>query len=101
MCSRVLARLPAESLSAGDHVLQAGGLAVTGRVEEAKRAVDQALALDPDVSIERKISDPGLSEPERVRLIETMRKAGFPACATPEALAQFDQPVRLPECLTQ
>ena len=54
---------------------------MTGRVGEAKTAVDQALALDPDVSIERKISDPASRRPERVRLIEAMRKAGFPACA--------------------
>ena len=98
---QVLARLPAESLSAFDHVLQAGSLAMSGRVEAAKTAVDQALALDPDVSIEWQISDPGFTEAERERLIEAMRKAGFPACARPEALAQFDNPVRLPECLTQ
>ena len=38
------------------------------------------------------------STTERGRFTETMRKAGFPACAKPEELAKFEKPVRLPEC---
>jgi hypothetical protein len=30
--------------------------------------------------------------------METMRLAGFPACAIPEALAKLFNPTRLPEC---
>ena len=42
---------------------------------------------------------PGTNENDGRRLIETMRLAGFPACAKPEALAGFAKPVRLPECV--
>ena len=31
-------------------------------------------------------------------LAETMRAAGFPRCAKPEALSPFAKPVHLPEC---
>jgi hypothetical protein len=32
---------------------------------------------------------------------ETLRPAGFPACAAPELPAQFEKPQRLPECETK
>ena len=75
----VLNRLPAESRGSSDLVLEAGSLAMLGRGREAAAVVKRALAADPDLSIETTISDPGYSEPERARFIETMRKAGFPA----------------------
>jgi hypothetical protein len=43
-------------------------------------------------------NEPGYSDAEHRQFIETMRKAGFPACASPEALAKFAKPQRLPEC---
>ena len=42
---------------------------------------------------------PGTHENDGRRLIETMRLAGFPACAKPEVLAGLAKPVRLPECV--
>lgn len=95
---RVLAKLPRESLGPSDFVRQAGSLAMLGRQDEAKAAVAQALARFPGLSIEARISDSAYAEHERARLIETMLKAGFPACAKPEELAAFEKPVRLPEC---
>jgi hypothetical protein len=50
------------------------------------------------MSIEGLISSPAWADPERSRFTETMRKAGFPACAKSEELAKFENPVRLPEC---
>jgi hypothetical protein len=50
------------------------------------------------MSIEGLISSPAWADHERSRFTETMRKAGFPACAKPEELAKFEKPVRLPEC---
>ena len=94
----VLARPPPASRSSGDLVLEAGSLAMLGRTGDAKLVVARALAKEPGLSIEAVASDPGYSEPERQRLIETMRKAGFPACAAPEARRILDRPVRLPEC---
>ena len=52
-----------------------------------------------DLTIEGFVSLPGTNDNDRRRLIETMRLAGFPACAKPEALAGLNKPVRLPECV--
>ena len=94
---RVLDRLPDESRAAADYVLEGSSLAMAGHAEEAKKAVAKALALDPETSIERQISDPSVGNLDE-RFTEAMRKAGFPACAKPEELAKFENPVRLPEC---
>ena len=65
-------------------------------------SVSDALARFPDLSIEGyAVARTDINDRERRQLIETMRKAGFPACAKPEALTQFDEPVRLPECGTE
>jgi hypothetical protein len=50
--------------------------------------------------IESVVSEPRWAAHERQRLIKTMRKAGFPACAAPSALAAFGDPVHLPEYAT-
>jgi hypothetical protein len=46
-------------------------------------------------------NEPSYNEAELQRLIDTMRLAGFPACAKPEFLATMDMPQRLSECLPQ
>ena len=46
----------------------------------------------------RKVNEPSFSDAEHQHFMETMRKAGFPACASPAALAKFAKPQRLPEC---
>jgi len=78
--------------------LKAGALAATGRTEEAKQAVERALKAYPQLSVESTVNDPSLNEAERRRVTETMRLAGFPLCATAEALAAIEKAVRLPEC---
>src|SRR5205085_2301238 len=50
------------------------------------------------LSIERTVNEPSWSDAERQRLIETLRKAGVPPCATEDELKAADKPVRLPEC---
>ena len=74
-------------------------LAATDRMAEAKTALTEALKWFPDLSIEGFVNIPDTNETDRQRLIETMRLAGFPPCAKPEALAGFVSPVRLPECV--
>jgi hypothetical protein len=54
------------------------------------------LARHPDLSIQGLLSEPETGEAERTG--ELMREAGFPVCAKPEELAQFEKPLRLPEC---
>ena len=74
-------------------------LAATSRTPEAKAALTEALKWFPDLTIEGFVNIPDTNENDRRRLIETMRLAGFPPCAKPEALAGFVKPVRLPECV--
>ena len=96
--ARLLERVPPDNYNRSRWAIRAGSYAALGRAEEAQAIVKQALDAFPDLTIEGFVSDPGWSEAERQRLIETMRTAGFPACAKPEELAQFAKPVRLPEC---
>ena len=95
---RMLARLPDDARGPPNFAMDAGALAALGRTNEARAAVDRALALFPDMSIEGLTSSPAWADPERSRFTETMRKAGFPACAKAEELAKFEKSVRLPEC---
>jgi hypothetical protein len=69
-----------------------------GRIDDAKAAVAETLKRFPDITIQSYVSTPDWGEAERQRLIETMRKAGFPACAPPEAMATLAKAVSLPEC---
>ena len=99
--ARMLERVPPENYTRSRWIFRAASYAALGRAEEAQAIVKQALDRFPDLTIEGFVSDPGWNEAERQRLIETMRAAGFPACAKPEELAPFAKPVRLPECMPQ
>ena len=79
----------------------AGALAALGRRRDAEALVEQGLAAHPDLTIESIVSEPGWTGAERARLAETMRLAGFPACATRDALAKVAKPVRLPDCMAR
>ena len=94
----MLERLDEENLGPFFWQLKAGALAATGRREEAKQAVERALKAFPNMTVEGTANDPSVSEGERQRLVEPMRLAGFPLCATPEALAAIANPISLPEC---
>lgn len=76
----------------------AGALAAAERRTEAAALVARAMAAHPDLSIELIANEPGWSDAERRRFINTMRLAGFPACTKPEVLAKIEKPLRLPEC---
>ncbi|QRM27739.1 adenylate/guanylate cyclase domain-containing protein [Microvirga sp. VF16] len=80
-------------------VQRAASFAMLGRSEEAQATLGEALKRHPDLTIEGFVSDPSFNGTEREHMIRTMRSTGFPACATPEALARLAQPVRLPECV--
>ncbi len=72
-----------------------------GRWEAAAPApVAPALTTHPDLSIELIANEPGWSNAEHQRFIDTMQLAGFPSCAKPEALAKIVKPLRLPECVS-
>ena len=80
--------------------MRAGALAKLGHADEAASTVSQALEYFPDLTIEGLVNDPGLSDNERQRFIETMGLAGFPACAKATDELRLAEPVRLPECVT-
>ena len=82
-------------------VYRSGSLASVNRKEEAMQSVTKALQAFPDLTIEAHVSEPDYNDAERKRLIDTMRLAGFPACAKPDQLAEIAKPVRLPECTAQ
>ena len=98
---RMLDRVEAENLGTRMWPFRAGALAALGRDAEAKAAVLEALKWYPNITIEGTTNAPGYSEAERKRIAETMRLAGFPPCAKPEALAKIEKPLRLPECQLQ
>jgi tetratricopeptide (TPR) repeat protein len=78
--------------------IRAGSLAALGRDEDARIAVEEALRMFPDFTIEEFAGAPGWSESERSRFNETMRLAGYPACAKPEARAKILERLRLEGC---
>jgi TolB-like protein/class 3 adenylate cyclase/Tfp pilus assembly protein PilF len=93
-------RRPRENYGRSDFVEGAAILAALGRSDEAKAAVTEALAQFPDVTVEGYAGSLGMSAAERQRLVETMKKAGFPVCAGAAELRATPQLVRLPECVT-
>ena len=99
--SRMMDRLETKTLGTWLWPYRAGAFAALGRDVEAKAAVQEALKWYPDITIEGTTNEPGYSAAERKRLTETMRLAGFPPCAKPEALAKIEKPLRLPECQLQ
>ena len=96
---RMQDRLGPENYGRWMWVYRPAALAAIGRTAEAKASVAEALKWFPDLTIEGFVNLPGTNENDRRRLIETMRLAGFPPCAKPEALAGLEKPVRLPECV--
>jgi hypothetical protein len=81
--------------------IYSGALAMLDRGDEAKAVVARTLGRFPDVTIEGLVGRPEWADHERKRLVETMGKAGFPACASAAEIAKLANPVRLPECETE
>jgi TolB-like protein/class 3 adenylate cyclase/Tfp pilus assembly protein PilF len=95
---KMLERLTPDNYNRWRWILRSSSLGGLGRIEEAKASVKETLERHPDLTIEGFANEPGFSDAERQRFIETMRLAGFPPCAKPEALANLAEPLRLPEC---
>jgi TolB-like protein/class 3 adenylate cyclase len=74
-------------------------LAELGRLDEAHAAVAENLAKFPDTSIEGWMGTPDWADWERELFGKSMRKAGFPVCATENELTAFPELIRLPECV--
>jgi TolB-like protein len=98
---RLLEKVPRETYNFYAWVFRAASYAALGRLAEAKTTVSDALAHFPDLTIEGFTGAADWSDPERKRLNEKMRAAGFPPCAKPDALVKNPQLVRLPECLSK
>jgi TolB-like protein/DNA-binding winged helix-turn-helix (wHTH) protein len=98
---RMIDRLGSDNYGQWMWVYRSGALAALNRKEEARQSVTKALQAFPKLTIEAHVSEPDYNDVERRRLIDTMRLAGFPACAKPDQLAKIAKPVRLPECTVQ
>jgi TolB-like protein/class 3 adenylate cyclase/cytochrome c-type biogenesis protein CcmH/NrfG len=96
--ARSIEHRPLESMTRIGLVLRAAVYAATGREDDAHRAVADTLVRYPDLTIESIVSDPGWNDVERGKLLQAMRQAGFPACASADVLAKMAKPVHLPEC---
>jgi len=95
---KMQARMTPETYDLPKWSMRCGSFAVLGRTEDTKACVAEALKRFPDLTIEAMANEPSFSDAEHQHFMETMRKAGFPACASPAALAKFAKPQRLPEC---
>jgi hypothetical protein len=95
---QVMERQTPDNYTRNAWVQRAASFAMVGRSAEAQATLTEALQRHPDLTIEGFVSDPSFNDTEREHLIRTMKSAGFPACAKPEALARLTRPVRLPEC---
>ncbi|MGD9512146.1 MAG: tetratricopeptide repeat protein, partial [Geminicoccaceae bacterium] len=96
---RMFDRMPADAYTPATYVYRAATLGALGETAAAREAVAEALAQMPDLSIEAFVADYASNPSERDRLIETMRAAGFGACAPATELGARPDLPRLPECL--
>ena len=90
-------RMPRDAYTPSTFVYRAATLGMLGR-DDVKAATADALAALPGVTIETFAASYWASS--RERLVEAMRAAGFPACASANQVAITPGLVRLPECVT-
>lgn len=96
---RATARLPEDAWIPLDYVVMAGSLIALGRQDEASALVARAVARFPDILVtERFVNRPDFNEFDRPRLLDAMRKSGFPACVPGRDAGASPTLVRLPEC---
>lgn len=98
---RIQSRQPENEMNSDGYVVLAGSLASVGRRDEAAALVARGVARFPGLlSIERfALNRHWPSDASKV-MVDLMRKAGFPPCATAEDLGDTANPVRLPECVS-
>ena len=93
------ARQPEDKWNSDGYVITAGSLAALGRLDEAKAVVARGIAKYPTLlSIEKFALNHSWAVSSSALMVDLMRKAGFPACASDKDLAAIAKPVRLPEC---
>lgn len=96
---RVQLRQPEPEWNTDGFVIMAGSLAVLGRKKEAEALARRGVARFPGLlSIERFALNRNWAPGASKVMVDLMRQAGFPVCATRDELADTPQPVRLPEC---
>lgn len=96
---QIQSRQPENEMNTDGYVILAGSLAALGRNAEAAALVKRGVAKFPGLlSIERfALNRYWPSDASKV-MVDLMRRAGFPACASDAELADTPDPVRLPEC---
>ena len=96
---RVQSRQPEDEWNTDGFVMVAGSLASQGKNDEAAALAKRGVAKFPGLlSIEHFALNRNWP-PNAVKVMaDLMRKAGFPACANSQDLADTPNPVRLPEC---
>lgn len=98
---RIQSRQPENEMNTDGFVVLAGSLASLGKADEAAAVVKRGMARFPGLlSIERFALNRNWAPGTAKVLVDLMRKAGFPACAAAQELADTPNPVRLPECTT-
>ena len=96
---QVQSHQPEEEWNSDGFVIVAGSLAALGRTDEAQALAKRGTVRFPGLlSIERFALNRGWSSGDSKVIADLMRRAGFPACATSQELADTPNPVRLPEC---
>ncbi len=95
----IQSRQPENEMNTDGFVVLAGSLASLGKKDEAAALAKRGVARFPGLlSIERFALNRYWSPIASKVMVDLMRKAGFPACATTQELADTPRPVRLPEC---
>lgn len=95
----IQSRQPENEMNTDGFVVLAGSLASLGKKDEAAALAKRGVARFPGLlSIERFALNRYWSPIASKVMVDLMRKAGFPACATTQELADTPKPVRLPEC---
>jgi TolB-like protein/DNA-binding SARP family transcriptional activator len=96
---RIQSRQSEDEWNTDGFVIVAGSLASLGKKDEATALAKRGVARFPGLlSIERFALN-RYWPPEASKVMEDlMRRAGFPACANSQDLADTPKPVRLPEC---
>ena len=97
---RIQSRQPENEMNTDGFVVLAGSLAALGKADEAAALAKRGAAKFPGLlSIERFALNRYWPPEASKVMADLMRKAGFPACATSQDLADTPNAVRLPECI--
>ncbi|MEO5756631.1 MAG: BTAD domain-containing putative transcriptional regulator [Mesorhizobium sp.] len=96
---RVQSHQPEEEWNTDGFVIVAGSLASLGKKDESAALAKRGVAKFPGLlTVERFALNRSWPADAVKVMVELMRKAGFPACATAQELADTPNPIRLPEC---